>query len=764
MSEGSISPQDQDCWDQIKRRLSSSTKREDSSLQEGEGEPGPANEGGDGEGKKWTEGLSNMTKFTGWGKKDEPEMEITEITEIPENFDISVESLAEDECYRITLSIMRGNKLIAMDSNGASDPFVEIVLGKDLVLKTKTIDKNCNPVWNEDFTLYIDDRSALANFIVYDYDFLGANDRIGYLDVDLASIPPYHRYTTTMKLSSSVEGEDDVGSITFAYLVEIVKTATAHDIQSIGTKGQERLLGIIQITVIEGIDLPPMNSDGTCDPFIRLQLGQQQYETKVIPSTLNPKWREAFEFRYLSTSGDSIQASLWDSEVGLNDNIIGDTEIDLTQIAPNKPFKYIFGLDHTTTKISLLIKILKFAELGPAELQLQKEINDAEQRILTEQYSLAATANDIDNVGYLIVKLIRATNIPNKNLGTVDPFVVVEIENCRSVTPVRENCTEPEWNLTYRFPIHDYHSILYLSLWDEEDLVSNVCLGKIAIPLFNCKGLKKYILKDSKLAGVGKGEIIVETTVFYNPIRAAVRTFTPKEEVIMKEATKFDISLLQRDVKRITAQVEMLQDVGEGLDNIIRWRSKPLSLFSMVVFVFGVYYVELWMVPLILGLLLLYSYLYMRFGRGKLETYVCSQVEKPYYLRSGRGEGDSDLDEASMTITERFDYIWNLASTGQETLDLVASISEKIKNIAQWKNPYASCLLAILMIGASVALYFIPVRYILLGWGINKFRKFGMDPNLIDNMEVEDFLSRVPSDPELEELKEPSRHQKRGQK
>ena len=27
--------------------------------------------------------------------------------------------------------------------------------------------------------------------------------------------------------------------------------------------------GIIQITVIEGIDLPPMNSDGTCDPFIR---------------------------------------------------------------------------------------------------------------------------------------------------------------------------------------------------------------------------------------------------------------------------------------------------------------------------------------------------------------------------------------------------------------------------------------------------------------------------------------------------------------
>ena len=53
-----------------------------------------------------------------------------------------------------------------MDSNGLSDPFVEIVLHKDLTLKTKTINKTVNPVWNEKFTLYIDDRSALANILV----------------------------------------------------------------------------------------------------------------------------------------------------------------------------------------------------------------------------------------------------------------------------------------------------------------------------------------------------------------------------------------------------------------------------------------------------------------------------------------------------------------------------------------------------------------------------------------------------------------------
>ena len=55
--------------------------------------------------------------------------------------------------------------------------------------------------------------------------------------------------------------------------------------------------------------------------------------------------------------------------------------------------------------------------------------------------------------------------------------------------------------------------------------------------------------------------------MFYNPIRAAIRTFTPKEEIILKEPAKFDVALLQRDVKRITAQVNYKDLLNSG--NII---------------------------------------------------------------------------------------------------------------------------------------------------------------------------------------------------
>ena len=71
--------------------------------------------------------------------------------------------------------------------------------------------------------------------------------------------------------------------------------------------------------------------------------------------------------------------------------------------------------------------------------------------------------------------------------------------------------------LLIRFPINDYHSVLYLSLLDEEDLVNDDVLGRIAIPLFNCKGLKKYILKDPKLTGVGKTHLVkVVVSVFHD--------------------------------------------------------------------------------------------------------------------------------------------------------------------------------------------------------------------------------------------------------
>ncbi|KAA8592893.1 hypothetical protein FQN60_018348, partial [Etheostoma spectabile] len=63
-----------------------------------------------------------------------------------------------------------------------------------------------------------------------------------------------------------------------------------------------------------------------------------------------------------------------------------------------------------------------------------------------------------------------------------------------------------------------------------------------------------------------------------------------------------------------------------------------------------------------------------------------------------------------------------------------------------WTVPFLSWLAIVAFGGATIIIYFIPLRYIVLAWGVNKFTKKLRDPYIIDNNELLDFLSRVPSD------------------
>lgn len=63
--------------------------------------------------------------------------------------------------------------------------------------------------------------------------------------------------------------------------------------------------------------------------------------------------------------------------------------------------------------------------------------------------------------------------------------------------------------------------------------------------------------------------------------------------------------------------------------------------------------------------------------------------------------------------------------------------------------PELSWLAALLLFGAMLVLHFIPIRALLLIWGIIKFTKRIIRPHVVSNNEVLDFLSRVPDDEEL---------------
>ena len=90
----------------------------------------------------------------------------------------------------------------------------------------------------------------------------------------------------------------------------------------------------------------------------------------------------------------------------------------------------------------------------------------------------------------------------------------------------------------------------------------------------------------------------------------------------------------------------------------------------------------------------------------------------------------------------------------QNILDEVASLGERIKNTFNWTVPFLSWLAIVALCVFTAILYFIPLRYIVLVWGINKFTKKLRSPYAIDNNELLDFLSRVPSDVQVVQYQE----------
>ena len=73
---------------------------------------------------------------------------------IPEDH---LNQLRTHPCYLLHVHLKQGYDLAARDSNGSSDPYVKFLSRGKVVHKSKTVYKDLNPSWDEQFLLTIDD-------------------------------------------------------------------------------------------------------------------------------------------------------------------------------------------------------------------------------------------------------------------------------------------------------------------------------------------------------------------------------------------------------------------------------------------------------------------------------------------------------------------------------------------------------------------------------------------------------------------------------
>uniref|UniRef100_A0A8D3AAY1 Multiple C2 domains, transmembrane 1b n=1 Tax=Scophthalmus maximus TaxID=52904 RepID=A0A8D3AAY1_SCOMX len=661
--------------------------------------------------------------------------------------------------YKLEIELKRGHNLAVRDRGGSSDPYVKIRLANKDVFRSKTIHKNLNPVWDEKTTVIMDSLSEPLNIKVFDYDFGLQDDFMGSAYLYLESLEQHRTIPVTLVLKDPQYPCEDLGSLELAVTltpkdspIEERRDSTQQSMRLSEMHRKSQLWrGIVNIALIEGRNLTPMDPNGLSDPYVKFRLGHQKYRSKTVQKTLSPQWREQFDLHLFEETGGVLEITVWDKDTGKRDDFIGRCQLALSALAKEQTHRLELPLEESRGFVVLLVTLTASAHVSIADLSVTPLDDPQERAEILKRYGATKSFSNVRDVGIVQVKVTRAEGLMAADVtGKSDPFCVLELNNDRLQTHTVYKNLSPEWNKVFTFNVKDIHSVLEVTVFDEDRDRSADFLGKVAIPLLHIRNgeQKSYTLKNKELTGPTKGVIYLEIDVVYNTVKAALRTVVPAEQKYIEEEPKVSKQLLQQNFNRVKKCVMVLISYGTYINSCFEWESAQRSIVSFVLFVVVVWNFELYMLPLALLLLLAWNYVFSS-SRDTADVSTDATFEW-----EDEEEDKEEKDSEPKGFMDKLYAIQDVFVSVQSALDEAASYGERIKNTINWTVPFLSWLAITALCVATVLLYLVPLRYIVLAWGVNKFTKKLRNPFMIDNNELLDFLSRVPSDVQVMQYRE----------
>ncbi|KAJ8335444.1 hypothetical protein SKAU_G00387860 [Synaphobranchus kaupii] len=653
------------------------------------------------------------------------------VQDMGESGALDVGGAVSQRSYLLTITLREGRNLVIRDRCGTSDPYVKFKSKGKTVYKSKVISKNLNPIWNESFSLPMRSLEQRLLVKVYDRD-LTKDDFMGSASMELSDLELDKTREMVLQLDDPNSLEDDMGVVVIDTCLSLrdgesrpPKSPKFKRSIRMGASPQSQRLSevhrksqlwstVVSVSLVEGRDLL---EDVQGEVFVRCRLGDQKYKSKGMCKTANPQWREKFDFNHFKDGPDVLELEVCAKEGRKYEECFGMCEVDLSQVPVNKQKLFTPMLDY-----------------GREEPQRREST--------INRYCLKNSFKAVRDVGFLQVKVIKATDILAADLnGKSDPFCVLELGNDRLQSHTIYKTRHPEWNTVFTFPVKDIHDVLEVTIFDEDGDKAPDFLGKVAIPLLSVHNGEQvtYMLRKEDLHGQSKGSISLELEVIFNPVRAGIRTFKPKEMKFMEDNAKFSKKILARNVLRVRTITKALLYTLQYIKSCFQWESTQRTVIAFAIFVFSVWHWELFMLPLLLLFLMAWNYTQVAFGK-----------DSHSHALDNMGDDDDDDDDEKESekkgLREKIQMVQEIVLTVQNILEEIACFGERVKNTFNWSVPFLSTLACLVLIVATVLSYFIPLRYIVLIWGVNKFTKKLRNPYAIDSNEVLDFLQRVPSD------------------
>ncbi|XP_055687103.1 multiple C2 and transmembrane domain-containing protein isoform X2 [Lutzomyia longipalpis] len=664
-------------------------------------------------------------------------------------------SLRQHAFFQLRIHLISGHNLVAMDKNGTSDPYVKFKVGGRLLYKSRTVHRDLNPVWDETFVVPIEDPFQPINIKVFDYDWGLQDDFMGSAQLNLTTVELCRAQDIVLKLEDSSRSGRTLGeiklSITLWPRTQEDKEQRHPKLADASKRLKSQIWSsVVTIVLVEARGLPPDPEGSLSEPYVKFRLGNEKYKSK---NSWRSRWLEQFDL-HLFDDEQNLEVSVWRRNTQL-----GSTKLDLRSLPRERTHGMWQALEESAGEVYLLLTISgTTASETITDLTSYKE-DPREREKLEKRYHWYKSFQNLRDVGHLTVKIFGATGLAAADLGgKSDPFCVLELINARLQTQTEYKTLSPNWNKIFTFNVKDMTSVLEVTVYDEDRDHKVEFLGKLAIPLLRIRNGEKrwYALKDKKLFTRAKGtspQILMEMTVIWSPVRAAIRALEPREEKLVQQEAKFKRQLFLRNVSRLKEEVMYVIDCGRWIQSCFEWEHPMRSFFALIFWICGCIFFDVSTIPAIVLLLLLKNW-FIKWLTGPSSHTVADEFD----MTSDDEDDDDKEKEEKKTIKERLQAIQEVSQTVQNTIGYLASLGESVKNTFNFSVPELSWLAAILLFAAVLVLHFVPMRVILLLWGIIKFTRRLVRPHSVPNNEVLDLLSRVPDDDDMIMYRELTTH------
>ncbi|KAF3320271.1 hypothetical protein FCM35_KLT22127 [Carex littledalei] len=292
----------------------------------------------------------------------------------------------------LEVKLVQARDLTNKDLIGKSDPFAVVYIRPlpDKMKKTKIINNDLSPIWNEHFAFIVEDVSTQHLTVkIYDDEGLQAAELIGCAQFSLKDLEPGKVKDIWVKLVKDLEIQRDTKDrgqvhVELLYIPYNMKNEISNPFDkdysmtslertisnsqngtpngsSQGNKSRKKEVitrGVLSVNVVSAEDLPAMDIAGKSDPYVVLNMkkSKTKHKTRVVNESLNPTWDQTFDFVVEDGLHDMLIVEVWDHDT-FGKDYMGRCILTLTRVIQEEEYRESFPLEGAKSgKLNLHLK------------------------------------------------------------------------------------------------------------------------------------------------------------------------------------------------------------------------------------------------------------------------------------------------------------------------------------------------------------------------------------------------------------------------